>query len=55
MKQLGLSYGAIDFIVTKNNEWIFLEINSFGQWLWIEDLTGLDISGGFARFFVNNL
>lgn len=55
MKQLGLSYGALDFIITKNNEWIFLEINSFGQWLWIEDLTGLDISGGFARFFINNL
>ncbi|MBM6836103.1 MvdC/MvdD family ATP grasp protein [Desulfovibrio piger] len=51
MELLGLSYGAIDFIVTKENDWVFLEINPLGQWLWIEDLTGLDISGGIARFF----
>lgn len=55
MELLGLSYGAIDFVVTKENDWIFLEINPLGQWLWIEDLTGLDISGGIARLFVSTL
>lgn len=53
MKMLGLSYGAMDFIVTIENNWIFLEVNPLGQWLWIEDLTGLDISGGIAKFYAN--
>lgn len=44
MKELGIEYGAIDFIVTPQDEWCFLEINCMGQWLWIEDLTGLQIS-----------
>lgn len=51
MKLLGLHFGAMDFIVTPSNEWYFLEINTMGQWLWIEDLTGLNISGSIADFF----
>lgn len=51
METLGLYFGAIDFIVTPENEWCFLEINTMGQWLWIEDLTGLDISGSIVKFF----
>lgn len=31
MNQIGLSYGALDFILSKNNEIIFLEINPVGQ------------------------
>lgn len=49
MDKMGLVYGAIDFIVTPSNEWIFLEINCSGQWLWIEDLTGLEISKEIAK------
>jgi len=30
--------------VTPENEYVFLELNPSGQWLWIEDLTGLPIS-----------
>ncbi|WP_335714577.1 MvdC/MvdD family ATP grasp protein [Neobacillus drentensis] len=44
MSDMDLEYGALDFIVTEKDEWIFLEVNSMGQWLWIEDLTGLPIS-----------
>ena len=36
--ELGLSFGAIDIIVTPENEYIFLEINPNGQWAWIEQL-----------------
>lgn len=50
MNELGLEFGALDFIVTNDNEWVFLEINSMGQWLWIENLTGLDISGAIANW-----
>jgi len=51
MSIMGLEFGALDFIVTKNNDWYFLEINSIGQWLWIEDLTGLPISDSIVEWF----
>jgi glutathione synthase/RimK-type ligase-like ATP-grasp enzyme len=51
MDILGLRFGALDFIVTPSNDWYFLEINAMGQWLWIEDLTGLNISGSIVDFF----
>ncbi|MGW2216032.1 MvdC/MvdD family ATP grasp protein [Nonomuraea sp. NPDC001684] len=45
---LGLSFGAIDLILTPDGEYVFLEINPNGQWAWIEDLTGLPISDAVA-------
>jgi glutathione synthase/RimK-type ligase-like ATP-grasp enzyme len=44
----GLSFGAIDMILTPDDEYVFLEINPNGQWLWIEQLTGLQISSAIA-------
>ena len=44
MKRLNLHYGAIDFILDKQGNYVFLEINPNGQWAWIEHLTGLPIS-----------
>ncbi|KIV58389.1 hypothetical protein AM501_28630 [Aneurinibacillus migulanus] len=43
MDELQLSFGAFDFIV-HNGEYIFLEINANGQWLWLEEATKLNIS-----------
>lgn len=34
--KLNLSFGAIDMIVTKSGEHVFLEVNESGQFLWIE-------------------
>lgn len=48
LSMLGLVYGAIDFIVDTEGNWIFLEINPLGQYLWVEDLTGLPISEAIA-------
>lgn len=42
--RLGLRFGAIDMIVTPDDRYVFLEINPNGQWLWIEEETGLPIS-----------
>lgn len=44
MNDFNLMFGAFDFIVTPKNEWIFLEVNPNGQWLWLEQKLGLDIS-----------
>ena len=38
MKRLGIVFGCFDFIVTPDGEYIFLELNEMGQFLWIEDL-----------------
>lgn len=43
-----LSFGCFDFIVTPQNEYVFLECNGNGQWLWIENLAGLPISEAIA-------
>ena len=43
-----LIYGAYDFIVTPEGEHIFLEVNPVGQWLWLEEELGLDISQSIA-------
>lgn len=53
MKDFGLKFGAFDFIVTPENEWIFLEINPNGQWLWLEQSLGLDISKKIVEYLIN--
>ena len=50
LNSLGLEYGALDFIVTPEGKWFFLEINCMGQWLWIEQLTGMPISKAIAKW-----
>ena len=49
---LGLSFGIIDMIVTPSGEYVFLECNSQGHWLWIEELTRLPITEAVARALV---
>ena len=44
VKILNLRFGAIDLIKDKEGNYIFLEINPNGQWAWIENETGLEIS-----------
>jgi hypothetical protein len=42
--ELGLSYGAIELALTPDGRYVFLEINPHGDYLWIEEATGLPIS-----------
>jgi len=46
--RLGLNFGAFDFVITPDNEWVFLEVNPNGQWGWLEGKTGLPISSAIA-------
>jgi glutathione synthase/RimK-type ligase-like ATP-grasp enzyme len=41
---LGLCYGAIDLILTPDGRHVFLELNPSGQYLWVEEASGLPIS-----------
>lgn len=47
-KLLGYEFGIIDAIITPEGEFVFLECNSQGHWLWIEELTGLSITKTIA-------
>jgi RimK-like ATP-grasp domain len=47
-RRLGLYYGAIDIRRTPDGEYFFLEVNPAGQWLFVEQRTGLPISQAVA-------
>ncbi len=54
LRKMHLNFGCFDFIVTPKNEYVFLECNPNGQWLWIEQETGMPISKSIAEALVNN-
>lgn len=53
MEDFDLKFGAFDFIVNKQNEWIFLEINPNGQWLWLEKVLNISISQCIFQYLVD--
>jgi glutathione synthase/RimK-type ligase-like ATP-grasp enzyme len=54
MHRMGIVFGSFDFIVTPDDDYVFLEVNEQGQFLWIEEFNPefnlLDI---FVSFLVN--
>lgn len=52
LKRLGLVFGCIDFIVTPSGEHIFLEVNEMGQFLFLEQQTGLPLIDALAEFLL---
>jgi hypothetical protein len=54
MDRLGLVYGAIDMRLTPEGEYVFLEINPTGQWLFIEAATGQPIAAAFADLLIRH-
>jgi ATP-grasp ribosomal peptide maturase len=48
LRSLHLRFGALDFIVTPDGQWVFLEVNPNGQWAWIEEATGAPIAAAIA-------
>lgn len=50
LDSLGLPYGAVDFVVTPEGEWRFLEVNPSGQYGFIEQATGLPITAAICDY-----
>jgi hypothetical protein len=48
MKRFGLVYGAIDMRRTPQGEYVFLEVNTAGEFLFIEERTGQPIARALA-------
>ncbi len=55
MNKCNLVFGSMDFIVNKADEWVFIENNSMGQFLWLEEYCPeLTILDAFSRFLVSS-
>ena len=52
MANLGLNFGAFDFILTPEGEYVFLEVNPVGEWGMLERDLDLPISAAIADFLV---
>ena len=52
METFGLNFGCFDFAITKTGEPVFLECNPNGQWLWVQNLTGMPIGKAIAEEFM---
>ena len=55
MNNINLKFGAIDYIVTPQGEYVFLEVNPIGEWGMLEKELGLPISKAIADYLVKNL
>ena len=49
MERLGLEYGAIDLRRTPDGEYVFLEVNTAGEFLFVEERTGQPIARAVAE------
>jgi glutathione synthase/RimK-type ligase-like ATP-grasp enzyme len=52
LRRLGLNYGAIDLVLTPDDQYVFLEINCGGQYLWVEKKTQQPISQAVANLLI---
>ncbi|NES99759.1 MAG: MvdC family ATP-grasp ribosomal peptide maturase [Sphaerospermopsis sp. SIO1G1] len=49
MGKFGLTYGALDFIITPDDEYVFLEVNPGGEWGMLERDLNLPIADAIAN------
>ncbi len=55
MAHFGLVYGAFDFVVTPDDEWVFLECNPGGQYGWLESATRAPLTATLARLLAEGV
>jgi len=53
LRRFDLAFGAFDFVITPDNEWVMLECNPAGQWLWLQDEAGVEIAAGIADLLIS--
>jgi hypothetical protein len=52
LARLGFVFGCFDFVVTPEGRAVFLEVNQMGQFLFVEENTGLPLLDAFAEMLV---
>jgi hypothetical protein len=54
LDRFGLNYAAIDMILTPDGEYVFLEINPAGEFLWLDEIGPRPISDALAGVLVGD-
>jgi glutathione synthase/RimK-type ligase-like ATP-grasp enzyme len=54
MGLLGLTFGAIDLVQKPDGEFVFLEVNPNGQWLWLDRTLDMGISEAVAEWLTED-
>jgi glutathione synthase/RimK-type ligase-like ATP-grasp enzyme len=54
LERWGIRFAACDFILTENDELIFIEANVAGNWLWIEETLKLEITKSIANHLIGS-
>lgn len=54
LAKMGLRFGAFDFGVRPDGEWVFFECNPNGQWLWVELKTGVPLARYVADILIRH-
>jgi hypothetical protein len=54
MASFGLNFASLDMIVTPDGEFVFLELNPNGQWLWLEYELGLPLVASMADLLTSD-
>jgi hypothetical protein len=52
LEALGICFGALDLIVTPEDDYVFLEVNPNGQWQWTESYADLPIADAIADLLI---
>jgi ATP-GRASP peptide maturase of grasp-with-spasm system len=53
MSELGMKSGSIDMLINNNEEYLFLEVNPIGQFVWISDSCNYNLEKILANYFNN--
>jgi hypothetical protein len=53
LRRLGLLMGCFDFVVTPQEELVFLEVNEGGQFIWLEAVSGAPLLDAFSDFLID--
>ncbi|WP_432543146.1 MvdC/MvdD family ATP grasp protein [Kineococcus sp. SYSU DK002] len=52
VSSLGLTYAALDLVLTPHGQHVFLEVNPTGEYGWLEEVTGAPITSAIADHLV---
>lgn len=51
VERFGLVFSSMDLLLSRDGKYYFIENNPNGQWLWLQDMTGVDLVGPFIDLF----
>lgn len=54
MRSFEINFASIDMIVTRDGEFVFLDLNPNGQWLWLEEQLGVPLVAGMADLLMTD-